>query len=137
MWEQFARLVWFFIVACAIAFIMLFVGGYTIRAQAVDESRIVSVRDSLAPNTHYLSGIVMVRKTCAQLSVRTEKVSETVYSLVFTTWDEPSVPCALEDTPRNFHAVVFAPAAGVHFIGSLDGEPLSIAVYQSLAGRDL
>lgn len=122
------RMVWFFIVACAVAYMVFIALGSTIQARALDQSRIVVIRDSLQVGAHYLSGIVMVRRTCSQLSVSYEKVSDALYSLRFTTWDEPSVPCATEDTPRSFRAVVFAPSTGVRFIGSLDDEPLQLSV---------
>ena len=122
------RMVWFFIVACAVAYIIFIVLGATIQARALDQSRIVTVRDSLEVGAHYLSGIVMVRQTCSQLSVSYERVSDSLYSLIFTTWDEPSVPCIVEDTPRSFRAVVFAPSTGISFVGALDGEPLQLSV---------
>lgn len=128
MIDALMRLVWFFCIACAISYLVFLIAGANIRAQALDASRIVLVRDSLKPNVHYLSGIVMARSTCAQISVRSVQVSDTTYRLVFTSWEEPSVACVQEDTPRSFRAVVFAPAAGIHFTGSLDDEPLQLAV---------
>jgi hypothetical protein len=132
MWEMVRHLIWFFIVACAVAYLIFIVLGSTIHAQALDESRIVAVRDVLAPNTHNLSGIVMVPQTCAQLTVHTRQISTTLYALDFTTWEEPSVQCDVEDTARAFRAVVFAPAAGITFVGSLDGSPLLLSVIQAL-----
>jgi hypothetical protein len=124
------RMVWFFIVACAVAYIIFLVLGSTIQARAFDESRVVLIRDSLAVGAHYLSGIVMVPRTCSQLSMSYEKVSDALYSLDFTTWDEPSVPCKTEETPRSFRSVVFAPSTGISFIGALDGKPLQLSVIQ-------
>ena len=128
MKDALVRLVWFFIVACATSYVVFLIAGSAIRAQAIDESRIFLIRDSLKPGVHYLSGIVMAPSTCAQISVRSKQVSTTTYELIFTSWEEPSVPCVQDDTPRSFRAVVFAPAAGVQFIGSLNEEPLSLAV---------
>jgi hypothetical protein len=124
------RMVWFFIVACAVAYIIFIALGSTIQARALDQSRLVIVRDSLDVGAHYLSGIVMVPKTCSQLSVSYQKIADGLYSLQFKTWDEPSIPCATEDTPRAFRAVVFAPSTGVSFVGSLDGEALQLSVIQ-------
>jgi hypothetical protein len=124
------RMVWFFIVAGAVAYIIFIALGATIHARALDESRLVVIRDSLDVGAHYLSGIIMVRRTCSQLSVTYEKIADGLYSLRFSTWDEPSVPCTTEDTPRSFRAVVFAPSTGVTFVGSLDGEPLQLSVIQ-------
>ena len=128
MKDAIVHLVWFFIVACAVSYLVFLVAGSTIRAQALDESRIVLVRDSLKPGVHYLSGIVMAHSTCAQISVRSQQVSTTTYQLIFTSWEEPSVSCVQDDTPRSFRAVVFAPAAGIELIGVLDDEPLQLAV---------
>jgi hypothetical protein len=126
------RMVWFFVVASAVAYIVFIVLGATIHARALDQSRLVIIRDSLDVGAHYLSGIVMVHRTCSQLSVAYEKVSDGLYALRFTTWDEPSVQCHLEDTPRAFRAVVFAPSTGISFIGSLDNEPLQLSVIQMI-----
>jgi hypothetical protein len=128
MKDALVRLVWFFIIACAVSYAVFIVAGSSIEAQAVDESRIVLIRDSLMPGVHNLSGIIMAPSTCAQISVRSMQLSTTTYSLIFTSWEEPSVACSQEDTPRSFRAVVFAPAAGVQFIGSLDDQPLMLAV---------
>ena len=130
MFDTLRRLVWFFIVASAISYGVFLISGTAIKAQALDDSRIVSVRDSLKPGVHYLSGMVMVHRTCADLAVRYEKVEEGLYKLIFTTWEDPSIPCATDDTPRAFRAAVAAPAAGVTFIGSLDDEPLQLSIYQ-------
>ncbi len=131
------RLLWFFIIACAVSYTVFLVAGSTIKARALDESRTVLARDSLEPGVHYLSGIVTVRSTCAHLSVSSEKVSETSYHLRFSTWEEPSVPCVREDVPRSFRTVVFAPAAGITFLASLDDEPLQLIVIQALAKSDI
>jgi len=128
MKDAFVRLVWFFVIACAVSYGVFLVAGSAIRAQAIDETRIVLIRDSLKPGVHYLSGIIMAPSTCAQISERSVQISTTTYQLVFTSWEEPSVTCVREDTPRSFRVVVFAPAAGIQFIGSLDGEPLQLAV---------
>lgn len=122
------RLTWFFVVAAAASYGILFVAGSAIRAQALDETRVVLIRDTLKPGAHHLAGMLMVRRTCAEVSVRSEKLSNTLYHLQFSTWEEPSVPCKNVDTPRAFRAVVLAPAAGVSFIGTLDSEPLELSV---------
>lgn len=127
------RLLWFFIIACAVAYTVLLVGGSSIRARALDESHIVVVRDALQPGTHYLSGMVMVQSTCAHLSVDAEKNSATSYHLRFTSWEEPSVVCEQFETPRAFRTVVFAPAAGVDFFGTLDDEPLQLVVIPTIS----
>ncbi|MBV9158978.1 MAG: hypothetical protein JO019_00050 [Candidatus Kaiserbacteria bacterium] len=129
------RLVWFFFVSGVLAYSVFLIGGGFINAQAVSASRIVSVRDELQPGVHHLSGMVMVHSTCAQLSVSDTELSSSTIQLNFTTWMEPSVPCVEEDTPRAFRSVVFAPAAGVQFLGSLDGDPLTIVVVHEKASH--
>jgi hypothetical protein len=133
MGELLRRCVWFFIVASAIAYSVFLVAGSFISAQAIDASHIVQVRDALAPNVHNLSGMVMVPTTCTQLSVRTEQVSPFVYQLVFSTWKEPSVQdCENDEVPRAFRAVLFAPATGVDITATLDGAPLTLALFPVL-----
>lgn len=131
MGDMIRRLVWFFFVSGAISYAFFIAAGSVIHAQAVDATRAVLARDSLKANVHRLSGMVMVHSTCAELSVRSEQMSHDTYELQFTTWQEPSVTeCEVADTPRSFHAIIFAPAVGVHFRASLDGEPLAFGVIQ-------
>ncbi len=130
MMETLRRLVMFFFFACAVSYAIFLVTGRAINAAALDESRTVLVRDSLKPGVHFLSGIVMVHRTCADLSVRSSKIDTGIYQLTFTTWEDPSIECVTDDTPRSFRTAVAAPAAGVQFIASLDGEPLRLSVYQ-------
>lgn len=125
------RLVWFFIVASAVAYAIFLVAGNAIYTQALGQSRVVLVRDHLKAGEHHLSGMVMVPYTCEQLSVRTEGVDVHTIHLHFNTWKEPNVDCSREDTPRAFRAVVFAPAVGVSFTATLNGEPLQLAVTPS------
>lgn len=125
------RLVWFFVVASAISYAIFLMAGNAIHTQALGQSRIVLVRDFLKVGEHHLSGMVMVPSTCKQLSVRTEAVADNIFHLRFSTWEEPNVECVIEDTPRAFRAVVFAPSVGVEFISTLDDEPIRIAVTPS------
>lgn len=103
-----------------------------IRADAVDTSRVVQVRDVLEPNAHHLSGMVMVQKTCEMLSVETEALASDMHKLIFTTWEQPNVECKREDVPRAFRASVVAPAAGVTFIATLNEMPLTLVVHQDI-----
>lgn len=128
MLELLRRLVWFFIVASALAYAVFLVAGNAIYTQALGDSRIVLIRDYIKVGEHHMSGMVMVPSTCRQLSVRAEDVSQGVVHLRFSTWEEPNVACDQEDTPRAFRALVFAPAVGVQFIATLDDNPLQIAV---------
>ena len=133
MADFFRRMLWFFIVSCAIAYAFFLIVGSTISANAIDQSRIVVARDSLSQGAHNLSGIVMVRSTCAELSVHSEQLSSDTYQLQFTTWNEPSVSsCSDEDTPRPFRALIFAPSVGVNFTATLDDQPLMLSVIPSI-----
>ena len=122
------RLFWFGVVSTAVAYGVFLIAGSTINARAIDASHIAVIRDVLDPGAHHLSGMVMVHATCAQLSVRSEQAGEGLYHLEFKTWEEPNVECSREDTPRSFRAVVFAPAAGVKFVATLDGESIPIVI---------
>lgn len=137
MSELIRHLVWFFLIASAVAYAIFLTAGSFITAQAIDATHIVQARDELAPGEHRLSGIVMVPTTCTELSVRTEKLSDTEYNLAFTTWEEPSVNCKVDDTPRAFHAILFAPAAGIHIIGTIDGAPLTIVAIPVYRGKTI
>jgi hypothetical protein len=132
MGDTLSRLAWFFIVSSAVAYVVFLVVGATIHARAIDASRIVTARDVLKANEHRLSGMVMVQSTCAQLSVRAEQMSPTVYHLEFSTWEAPSVECEIVDVPRAFQTVVFAPATGVDFVATLDGEELPLVVIPTI-----
>jgi len=128
MAETIRRLVWFTVVACAVAFIILVFAGRMVFAQAAGESDPVVIRDELGPGSHHLSGMVEVPASCDELQERVQTLSTTTYEIVFTTWQEPSVPCGDDRVPRAFRDALFAPAAGVEFAATLDGDPLPILV---------
>ncbi|MBI4087926.1 hypothetical protein HY418_00910 [Candidatus Kaiserbacteria bacterium] len=122
------RLVWFTVVATAVAYATLLVGGSFISARAASLNSAITVRDELAPGSHHLMGMVMVPASCYELSVRTESVSGNAYQLVFNTWRDPAVPCSPDEVARAFHAVLYAPATGVEITATMDGKGLPIAV---------
>lgn len=128
MVDMVRRLVWFGVVSTAFAYVFFLVIGSIVHAQAARAYDPVLVRDEVGPGIHRLSGMVMVPSRCDQLSVHTDALSSTTYTLRFTTWREPSVTCEDEEIPRAFREVVFAPAAGVQFIATLNGRSLSVAV---------
>jgi hypothetical protein len=72
--------------------------------------------------------MVMVPSSCYQLSVHTDALSSVAYNLTFKTWQDPAVDCSADEVPRQFHEILFAPAAGVDFFATLDGADLPIAV---------
>ena len=100
-----------------------------------DENIPVIVRDELGQGVHHLSGMVMVPSSCDQLSVRVEPRSDITFVLVFRTWREPSTDCILDETPRYFRAILFAPSTGVGFSATLDGLGFPIVVLPALPGR--
>lgn len=129
------RLGWFAVVALVVAHGTYFLVGNAISAQASGIYDPIVVRDSIGASSHTLSGMVQVPTACDELSLNTIKRSSTEVELVFTTWHEPSVTCKEESVPRSFHAMVFAPSAGVTFTATLDGESLPITIVQVIAGH--
>lgn len=128
MAEVIRHLVWMCLICCGIAYAIFVVVGSAIHNREIDASRLVSVRDVYRPGEHNLSGMVMVPETCKQLALHTDVIDSKSFELRFTTWQEPYVDCKPEDTPRFFRAVVFAPAVGIQFYGTLDGSPLDMVV---------
>ncbi len=128
MLELLRHVVWFFLVASAIAYMLFIAIGSVIHAEARGSTRVITVRDAYQPGQHNLSGMVMVPETCQQLVLSTQQTDSQEFTLAFTTWREPYVPCQREDTPRSFRAVLFAPSIGVNFFASLDDAPLYISV---------
>lgn len=135
MLDMLRRLVWFGIVSTTFAYAFLLIAGSVVSAQAARLYDPVILRDELSPGAHHLSGMVMVPSRCDQLTLHTEMLSTTTYALLFTTWREPSVTCEEEEVPRAFREVVFAPAANVRFVASLDGKPFSVVVIPVLPAR--
>lgn len=129
MMEMVRHIVWFLIVSSVIAYAVFLVVGSVIANEASASTRVVVARDVLSPGAHHLSGMVMVPSTCSTLSVRTESVDRFTHRLVFTSWEDPAASeCLVEEVPRSFRAVLFAPATGVQILGSLDGMPLTMVV---------
>lgn len=128
MSEIVLRLVWFFVASCAVAYMVFLIAGHMIRTEAAEIGNTVLVRDALQPGVHHLSGMIFVPSTCSELTVKSEKIGDTLYELRFSTWETPVVKCAKEEVPRAFSAIVFAPSTGIHFVASLDGVTLPIVV---------
>lgn len=128
MWAVLRRLVTFSIFSVVVAYAVFLMAGATIYAQEEERSKTVWVRDDISPNIHRLAGMIMLPSSCHELTVRTEKLGEHAFKLVFTTWEHPYVECIKETTPVAFHEVVFAPAVGITFIATLDGKPLPIII---------
>lgn len=130
-----SRMLWFFVVASLIAYALYLVAGNIVSAQASGEHIPVVVRDELGQGVHHLSGMLMVPTPCDQLSVRVEPSSDTTFVLVFRTWREPSVDCAMDKTPRYFRAILFAPSTGIGFTATLDTIGFPILVLPTVPGR--
>lgn len=123
-----SRMVWFTLVACAVAYAVYLVAGSVVHASSAGTGAPIIIRDELVARSHHLTGMLMVPSSCHQLSVRVETIAETDYRLVFQTWQEPSTDCSASEVPRIFHAELFAPLTGVRFIATLDGASLPIVV---------
>ena len=123
---------WIIVIAVASAYATYLVVGSTLDSQAVGTSSPVIVRDSVMKGEHHLSGILMVPRTCDELTLVIEKAGADAYQLTFRTWSEPSVLCIHEPTARAFDTTVFAPSVGVQFVATLDNVSVPIAVYPSI-----
>ncbi len=126
---------WFTIVAIALSYSSYLLAGGVINARASGLYEPILIRDVLGQGSHNLSGAVMVPTPCDQISVRTLALSTTAYMLNFETWREPSVDCGNAETPRVFHAILFAPSVGIEFGATLDGVGLPIVVLPVLKQR--
>ncbi len=122
------RVLWFAVGAVALSYVSYLVVGSVVNARAAGVYEPVLVRNVFSAGAHHLSGMVTVPSPCDQLSVRTQALSSTTYMLNFSTWREPSVDCKNDETPRAFHAILFAPPLGVQFGATLDGAGLPIVV---------
>jgi hypothetical protein len=128
MWEVARRLIVFTVFATGVAYAVFLMAGATIYAQESQHLRTVWVRDEVGPDIHRLSGSVAVPSSCHELRVFSEKLSERVYKLSLHTWEHPYVDCVDASVTVGFREVIFAPAAGITFIATLDGKPLPIIV---------
>ncbi len=129
-------MLWFFAVACVVSYAIFLLAGSFLKAQAASSSSVV-IRDEVEPNTHNLSGMVMVPASCYQLSVRVDRLSTDTYNLTFNTWQDPAVACSTDEVPRQFHAGLSAPAAGVNFFATLDGASFPIVVLPVVVDQTL
>ena len=128
MMDVLQRIFIFTLAGALISYFIFMVIGATFYAKADEASRTVWVRDEISPNTHRLAGLVTVESTCLELIEKTEKLSDTLYKLKFTTWENPNIECIKEPTRKLFYEVIFAPAVGVHFIATLDDVSLPMIV---------
>ncbi|MDR3571368.1 MAG: hypothetical protein P4L81_04170 [Candidatus Pacebacteria bacterium] len=132
MMDTVRRLVWFAIVATAAFFAIFVVLGNFALLQAQNPG-VLAIHDIVTPGTHSLSGILVLPLSCDELSVATQKVSDTEYLLAFQSWQDPSIDCPKAPAPRAFQAVALAPATGVQFVATLDGKPLPITIITDVA----
>lgn len=128
MGEVVRRMFSFAIAACAVAYVVYFVAGTSIYAQADGKNKPVWVRDQISPSAHHISGLVTVKNSCTELTGNVEQLSPLLYKLTFTTWEHPNTECTDYPVQKQFYEVVFAPAVGVHFIATLDGVSLPLIV---------
>ncbi len=131
MRENALHFLWFSIVSCAIACVVLIAVGKIVYANAAGENDPIVVRDELGFGSHHLFGMVLVPETCDELQDYIQAVSSTTYEMVFNIWQEPSVLCLQERTPRAFHEAIFGPPTGVEFLATLDGVAFPMTVLSS------
>lgn len=123
------HLLWFSIVSSFVACVVLVVAGRIEFANASGESDPVVVRDVLGPgNSHHLFGMVLVPQTCDELQQHLQVISTSTYEMVFHVWQEPSVSCTNERTPRVFEESLFAASGSVDFVATLDGVAFPITI---------
>jgi hypothetical protein len=129
--EVVRRLVWLGIVCIAAGFAIFTVLGNFVVASA-ENAGPVQIRDTLAPGVHHLSGMLLLPLTCDQLTVQTDEISSNTYLLDFGTWQDPTVACETEPTPRQFNTIVLASSVGVQFTATLDGKAFPISILPTL-----
>lgn len=128
MGEVVRRMFTFSIAACAVAYVVYFLAGASIYAQAEAKQKTVWVRDQISPSAHHISGLVTVKNSCTELTEKAEQLSPLLYRLTFTTWEHPNTECTDYPVQKQFYDIIFAPAVGVHFIATLDGRSLPLIV---------
>lgn len=128
-------LVWLLIILSLGLGATFLVANTIIRSQ-LKPTQPILVRDEVGTGSHTLSGSVPVQSSCDEVTVNTEKLSDTSYALVFSTWREPYISsCTSEGASREFHAIVFAPSLGVSFTAAIDGAPTPVAVIPEIPLR--
>lgn len=133
----FRSVVWFVLILLIGFSATLIVANEIVRAN-LKPIRPILVRDKIGVGSHILSGVVPVSSTCDEVIVYTEKISDSLYAIIFTTWREPYISsCVERETSREFRAVIFAASLGVSFTATLNGEPVSIAVIPEIPLRGM
>ncbi len=132
MSEVLGRIFWLcaFSVGFAYIFSVLFGGVFEVRKQPA-----IIMHDVLGAGMHAISGVIMVPSPCTELSVKTIKVSPTVYTLQFQTWEDPSVDCAQVETERTFNTTTYAPAVGIQFLVYLDEKTVPFQIIPIINGH--
>lgn len=133
----FRSLVWFVLILFVGLGATLIVANEIVRAN-LKPIRPILIRDTVGIGSHTLAGVVPVSSTCDEVIVYTEKVSDSLHKLIFSTWREPNIStCIDREQSREFRAVVFASSIGVSFTATLNGEPVPIAVIPEIPLRSL
>jgi hypothetical protein len=138
MTMSFVRSIVWFVLILLIGFAAtLIVANEIVRAN-LKPIRPILIRDKISVGSHILSGVVPVSSTCDEVIVYTEKISDSLYAIIFTTWREPYISsCIEQETTREFRAVIFAASIGVSFTATLNGAPVSIAVIPEIPLRGM
>lgn len=103
---------------------------YLMRDDELNSS--ITIADAYGEGTHHLAGSVRVRSTCDQLSATAERMSPSTIEIILTTWEEPSIPCTVTPTPRQFTVTAFG-ALDTRFTASLDNSPITVILRPDIA----
>lgn len=116
------RLLWAIIVIASCAYGADSFFGSIVNANVQDDINTIRVVDSYKNGEHSLSGMVMVKSPCYDLTVRMRDIDARTTALVFETWEQPYRTCTATPTPKAFTAKVFAPEQTL-FRAFLDSKP--------------
>jgi hypothetical protein len=130
-------IVWFVLILLVGFGATLIVANEVVRAN-LKPIKPILIRDKVGVGSHILSGVVPVSSSCDEVIVYTDKISDSLYAIIFTTWREPYISsCVERELSREFRAVIFAASIGVSFTATLNGEPIPIAVIPEIPLRGM
>lgn len=117
-----ARLAWFAVAACLVAFATQTFFSSVVNAQVTDDSRTIRALHSYKNEVHDIQGMAMVPSDCYDLSVRVRDFDAGTTILVFETWEQPYRHCENPvPAAKHFKVAVFAPQT-IKFKAMLDHE---------------
>ena len=128
MGDMVRRLAIFAVFASLFSYVVLFIGGSFVQANAASERAPIIILDTVGVASHKLSGSLLLPSICDYLSVYVKDISTTTYQLAFITWQDPSIRCVPTSVARSFEAIAFATSTGITFQATLDGQNIPILV---------